>query len=326
MKYCIHIIFILIYLTQTINAQNNKYEDDIPFERINGKIVLNIKIDRRQAKFIVSTTEEMPTTIYNSYLSTNNLNPVNGKIILKRIEISPSVFLPEVAFNVSSNEDLESLGIAGVLGFDIFSNYVITFNEKDKLITLSAPYKPSYVTLKNRTNLIENNQVEIRIEDKKLYASIDINSPSTLTISKKNRKAEDIRSFTFAGKSFSFSPSHSSGTSIGNDLLKEGLLSIDYGKKKVYFQPYESLKKDNNTPTPSLIKEGNIIHLDRILFTEKIFNYREKENWEYLGDKPAIIDFWAEWCGPCQKISPIIEELAEEYKGKADFYKLNIDD
>ena len=86
------------------------------------------------------------------------------------------------------------------------------------------------------------------------------------------------------------------------------------------------MKKDNNTPTPSLIKEGNIIHLDRILFTEKIFNYREKENWEYLGDKPAIIDFWAEWCGPCQKISPIIEELAEEYKGKADFYKLTIDD
>lgn len=48
-------------------------------------------------------------------------------------------------------------------------------------------------------------------------------------------------------------------------------------------------------------------------------------NWQMKGVKPIIIDFYATWCGPCRKLSPIVEELAEEYKGKIDFYKIDID-
>ena len=49
------------------------------------------------------------------------------------------------------------------------------------------------------------------------------------------------------------------------------------------------------------------------------------KDWKFKGTKPAIIDFYAPWCGPCKKLSPILDELAKEYKGKIDFYKLNID-
>lgn len=49
-------------------------------------------------------------------------------------------------------------------------------------------------------------------------------------------------------------------------------------------------------------------------------------NWTFLGDKPALIDFYASWCGPCKALSPVLEELSEEYAGKVDIYKVNVDE
>ncbi|MCX7879224.1 MAG: thioredoxin domain-containing protein [Ignavibacteria bacterium] len=58
-------------------------------------------------------------------------------------------------------------------------------------------------------------------------------------------------------------------------------------------------------------------------FRQKIFDYEENQEWAYLGSKPAIIDFYADWCGPCRALSPILEELDKEYKGLIDFYKVD---
>ena len=58
-------------------------------------------------------------------------------------------------------------------------------------------------------------------------------------------------------------------------------------------------------------------------FKKKIFNYEVNKEWKYEGELPAIIDFYADWCGPCKMVAPVLEELAGEYKGKVNFYKID---
>jgi len=74
----------------------------------------------------------------------------------------------------------------------------------------------------------------------------------------------------------------------------------------------------------SEIVEGKTIHMDKAMFLERVMDFeKNKETWIYLGDKPAIIDFYADWCKPCKMIAPIMEELAAEYKGQIYIYKVD---
>jgi len=63
--------------------------------------------------------------------------------------------------------------------------------------------------------------------------------------------------------------------------------------------------------------------LDTKGFKEKIFDYTNGGDWKFVGERPAIIDFYADWCGPCKVVAPILEQLSEEYKGKVDIYKVD---
>lgn len=66
-----------------------------------------------------------------------------------------------------------------------------------------------------------------------------------------------------------------------------------------------------------------IVHLTDESFKKLVFDYENNKEWKYEGSLPAIIDFYADWCAPCRQLSPVVEEIAKEYKGKLVVYKID---
>ena len=64
-------------------------------------------------------------------------------------------------------------------------------------------------------------------------------------------------------------------------------------------------------------------HLTKETFLKKVFNYEQNKEWKYEGDLPCLIDFYADWCGPCKMVAPVLEELSKEYEGKIHIYKVD---
>jgi len=89
------------------------------------------------------------------------------------------------------------------------------------------------------------------------------------------------------------------------------------GEKKI--QPEEN--KEVAVAAPAVKPE----YLNENTFREKVFDFTSGKEWSFVGDKPCIIDFYADWCAPCRRLSPILEEISKEYDGKINVYKVNTD-
>ncbi len=87
-----------------------------------------------------------------------------------------------------------------------------------------------------------------------------------------------------------------------------------------------SAKQKQQTTNKQEAKKMNTTELTLSEFKNKVMDFeKDPDNWNYKGDKPAIIDFYATWCGPCKATAPILDSLAEEYKDKIIVYKVDVD-
>ncbi len=78
--------------------------------------------------------------------------------------------------------------------------------------------------------------------------------------------------------------------------------------------------------TEKVAAQGEVVALNKADFLSKVYNYEKNQTeWVYEGNKPCIIDFYADWCGPCKKVSPILKELAAQYKDDIVIYKIDVD-
>jgi thioredoxin len=210
-----------------------------------------------------------------------------GAVTLERVGISRNLFIPKAV--VERADDVPGLpDVDGVLGRDMFKGVVLTVNKRARGITLSAPYKPAYMPLRTRSGLVAGDRQAVTIAGEVVTLPVD-------------------------------------------SLLDAGVISLDFAREKIYFALHETLA---STPAPetrdSVIADcsgrGIVAPLDREAFLRDIFNFRQRDTWEYQGDVPCVIDFWAPWCGPCRALEPFIEELAREYAGRVKFYKVNVDE
>lgn len=286
--------------------------------------------------------------------------PVGKSVRLETISFGNNVFGNGVsAFVLEDEPYLRELGVAGVVGGALFHNVVLTIDRQRKKITTSMPYRPSYMKLDHRAEVkvlpgtvIEcsvtvdgtaysllfdtwnDGMISMTAED---FARLDGADGGTAFVMNGYGKpvkvpvTKTVGAFDFVkdqlGSVVVSENKDLPRSVLGTGILEKGIVSIDYQKQKIYFQPFDLVEiKDDMVEDVALsVIPGKLNPITREYFLEHIYDYRQGKEFVFKGDKPVVIDFWATWCGPCMRLMPEMEKMAEKYKDRVLFLKINAD-
>ena len=364
----------LLTLGTWAQAKNTSVEVK-DYREVDGKIILEMVVNGVIADFVLDLAGH--NAILPEYVEKLKIDPnvpgdfrydtfqykkvsVEKSVKIGSISFGNSVFGNEVAAFVLKDEPyLRKLGVAGVVGSSLFNNVVLTIDSKRKKITMSNPYRPSYMKLDHRSNMdlipasgivcpvVLDGVTYSLLLDTWNNGMITLNAADFAKLNGKDggnvKVSEGYASAEIAAKSKVVAACHfvkgdisditvaENGSLprsvIGNEILKQGLLSIDYGKRKVYFQPFDLAEvKDEVIGADEVkVESGKLNPITREYFLEHVYDYRKSSEFVFKGDKPVVIDFWATWCGPCMRLIPELEKMAEKYKDQVIFLKVNAD-
>lgn len=250
------------------------------------------------------------------------------------------------------------MGVAGTIGASLFQNLVLTIDSKRHKITITAPYRPSYMKLDHRADLEILSSVSVvfsvTIGETSFRLLFDTWNSGGITLTANDyEKVKGVRGGevtlyrgyaegiptceTRVVAKCDFVKSNFTNVTVakdnelpcsvlGTEILKEGILSIDFQKRKAYFQPFDlAVVKDEVIETEVIVESGKLNPITREYFLEHVYDYRIDKEFIFKGDKPVVIDFWATWCGPCMRLIPELEKMATEYKDQVIFLKVNAD-
>lgn len=348
-----------------------------PIKFIEGKIVLNLNINGHEADFILDMggrTSILPefaerfgiTTIEDTQTAQDRIFykniPISKKIKINTIALGNNVFangLQAFILEGKSAENIRKMGVSGIVSGTIFANSVLTINKKEGKIYASVPYRPSFMSLLERTDceILPGSTPEftINIEGKPVKVIFDTWYNGLVSLKEENifegssygkdrgivtgagYEPETLTDKTYVAKDISLiHVSIKNGkvtinpeltrSEVGLELLDYGVLSVDFSKSNIYFQTYDkTLIKEEVKADLIKIEQGKLNSITKEEFIAYIFDYKKGSEFILKGDKPVIIDFWATWCGPCMKLLPVMEKLAEQYKDRVIFYKINAD-
>lgn len=366
-------------LTAGLKGQTtNSMTEVIPFKTIDGKIIVEATVNGEAANFVLDLGGHnalLPEAIqklgihtekegnFRSFQEFQFKKVPTGKVYeMETLAMGQNTFSNDLpAFVLEDEPYLRELGVMGVLNSALFRNSVLTIDMQRKKITVTQPYRPSYMKLNYREAFeftaasgvivplsIGNKPVSLVLdtwydglanlteEDFKAW-SAQYTKGTPQKVSDGYKKATQEEETLILPETMFVKTQIPDATAVknpslkrsvlGNKVLDYGILSIDYIHMRIYFQPFDLVPIPDNEAkvTEVTVEDGKMNPITRQYFLENIFDYRKGGEFVNTSDKPIVIDFWATWCAPCMRMLPELERLAEKYKGKVMFYKINAD-
>lgn len=375
-----HLCLLALCIAVSMEAQTqNSMTEIIPFKTIDGKIIIEATVNGEPADFVLDLAGHnslLPEALKKLRINTDKEGTFRafkdyqfkkvptGKVYeIETLAFGNNTFSNNLpAFTLTDEPYLHKLKVMGVLNASLFQNSVLTIDMQRKKITVTQPYRPSYMKLNYRENFepiagSESILCSLSIQGKPVTLVLDTWNEGVVNLTEEDFNAWSQR-YT-KGTPQNISNGYQEATQkeeslilpetmfvktkiedataiknpslrrsvLGKKVLDYGILSIDFLHQKIYFQPFNlaPIPESEAKITEVKVEDGKMNPITRQYFLENIFDYRKGGDFVYDGDLPIVIDFWATWCAPCMRLLPSMEELAEKYKGKVMFYKVNAD-
>lgn len=327
----------LAILFNTIQAQSVTQTEFIPYTEYDGLIVLKIIVNGVEDQFlldIAGKTTILPEFAKEVGFADKEID--SGRVRLTVVAMGDNAYQTGVIAYVANGEEAEYLrkaGLAGTINNSIFMNSVLTIDKRGNRVFVSQPQKPEFIKLVERTDYLVKSgsklpEFVLNINAKPINVIFDTRETSILKMkgSKPVSKA-NISLINVHIKNAAIKQEPTITTPIvGLGLLDHGLLSIDFQRGKIYFQSYDVTQiVEEKKAEPKELIPGKLNEISKIEFLAYIHDYKTSKEFILKSDKPVVVDFWANWCGPCKKMMPYMEQLAEKYKDQIIFCKVNTD-